>query len=374
LSEQIISIDNAIPYLLEKKFVDISSVVNEEIRIIDASRKNRNIQIIRRKDRSYLLKQPNISDLLSAETIRRESRLYSLVHGDPDFIPVRKIMPEIIHYDSERNILVLEFISNSQSFNDYNYGLTINEFPASPALKLGDMMATYHRAFNGWTDSAKTSFLPKSFPSNLVIVRPGPFLLTRISPANLELLKLIQKYPDLLEFLEYIYTDWKTQTLIHGDMKWDNVILRQPDNPDLFQMKIVDWELAGLGDPAWDIAGVFHDFISFWIFSLPITGNEKPEQLVSSAEYPLQGMKRAIRSFWKGYVTNAELTNKQSNELLLRSTRYCAARIIQKAYEAHQSSTELSNTAVYMVQTSLNIMYNVEDAVVHLFGIPFRGY
>jgi aminoglycoside phosphotransferase (APT) family kinase protein len=137
-------------------------------------------------------------------------------------------------------------------------------------------------------------------------------------------------------------------------------------------MRIVDWELAEIGDPAWDIGGALHDFISFWLYSLPITGNENPEQLISSTEYPLQNMKKAIRAFWRGYIKTAGLQGRKANELLIRSTRYCAARLIQKTYESHQSSSELSNTAFYMVQTSLNIMKNTDDAVIHLFGIPLN--
>ena len=37
--------------------------------------------------------------------------------------------------------------------------------------------------------------------------------------------------------------------LVNHDLKWDNVVLTGPTQ----QPVLVDWELAGLGDPAWDL-------------------------------------------------------------------------------------------------------------------------
>lgn len=46
---------------------------------------------------------------------------------------------------------------------------------------------------------------------------------------------------------------WTARTAIHGDVKFDNV-LAMPADPG--RMWLVDWELAGRGEPVWDLAGV----------------------------------------------------------------------------------------------------------------------
>ncbi|HWI70873.1 MAG TPA: phosphotransferase [Baekduia sp.] len=43
---------------------------------------------------------------------------------------------------------------------------------------------------------------------------------------------------------------WTARAAIHGDVKFDNVLVAGD------RMLLVDWELAGLGEPAWDLAGV----------------------------------------------------------------------------------------------------------------------
>ena len=62
-------------------------------------------------------------------------------------------------------------------------------------------------------------------------------------------------------------------------------------------MKIVDWELTEIGDPAWDIGGTLHESIVYWLNSLPITGKENPDELIDSTDYPLHHLKNADKIF-----------------------------------------------------------------------------
>ena len=47
---------------------------------------------------------------------------------------------------------------------------------------------------------------------------------------------------------------WRAETFIHNDVKWDNfLVYARAGSRRLTQMKIIDWELANFGDPAWDV-------------------------------------------------------------------------------------------------------------------------
>lgn len=74
-----ISIDNVTGYLIDRGLINMESIVEDSLKIIDVSRKNRNIKVIRKNNVSYLLKQPYASDRRSAGTIRNEAYLYYLV-------------------------------------------------------------------------------------------------------------------------------------------------------------------------------------------------------------------------------------------------------------------------------------------------------
>lgn len=368
----IINIDNITPYLIEKKLVDIESIIDGDLRIVDISRKNRNLKVVRKNAVSLLMKQANIGDKYSRLTIQREASLYEAVYSMTELTSIRSVFPRFLGYDPNADILTIEFVNEAESLNEYFYNTSFDKLPTEPSLRLGILMASYHKAFETLIDDEKFSLFPKSHPFPFLLARPGPTIFSSLSPANLQLLKVLQKYPVISDYLTNLHNEWKIQTLIHGDIKWDNVIVRKNiDTKSLIDMKIVDWELCELGDPCWDIGGTLQDFISFWLFSIPLTGRESPDQLIKSAEYPLQNMKDSIRAFWQGYTKTTGIKGVEADELLYKSTKYSAARLIHKAYESQQKLTQLSNTAVYMIQTSLNILNDIESSIIHLFGIPF---
>jgi len=47
---------------------------------------------------------------------------------------------------------------------------------------------------------------------------------------------------------------WRSMTLIHADLKHDNVLLDR--TAEGWKVTVLDWEMARLGDPAWDLAGL----------------------------------------------------------------------------------------------------------------------
>lgn len=64
----------------------------------------------------------------------------------------------------------------------------------------------------------------------------------------------MQLVPQLPEALDSLLSSWQFETLIHGDMRWENCLVRT----DRDTIHFVDWELANLGDGAWDVAGILH--------------------------------------------------------------------------------------------------------------------
>ena len=53
------------------------------------------------------------------------------------------------------------------------------------------------------------------------------------------------------------------------------------------ELWIVDWEAVGFGDPAWDVAGALQDFLVYWVFSMPMSHELTPEQMIAQARVPL---------------------------------------------------------------------------------------
>jgi thiamine kinase-like enzyme len=373
----IITIDNVLQYLLKKGFIDTKSTLGKDFDLIDASSKrNRVLKVIRKHGKSYIVKQPCTSDPYSKERIRTEAILYGLSKVNYDFAILRGIVPHILDFDVSNDIMILDLVSQGQPLSQficYKHG---RAFLKDIAHELGRLLASYHRAFEVTNNASQKilEFFPKKIPSTLGITDPESEISADISRANLQLLKFIQKCPELYQSLNELRSDWHFETLMHGDIRFDNVMISHANNKrDPPSMKIIDWELADIGDPAWDIGGALHDFISVWLSSLHERKNESSwRQVLGSTENLILNIQDSIRTFWDIYKKTSGIEGLEAIKLLRRSTKYCAIFFIQSAYESLTYSTELSGIAISMLQVSLKILRNLNHTITHLLGIPFR--
>lgn len=367
--DDFISKDNVVEYLLGKGLINNKSIVDGNIQIFDISRKNRNIKISLKIGHSFFLKQANPYDRNNGTSIKRESLLYAMMQNENEFKSLANFAPRIHDYDGEKNIMITEFVQG-HSWNQYILRQTKMNIEKDLVVALGRMISTFHNAFEKIMANEKLRFLPKMFSFPNLMIHPGPEVFTDLSPANLELLKLIQKDPKAFAVLEELFAHWASETLIHGDIKFDNIIINT--NRKTNKSIITDWESANIGDPAWDIGSIFQEFIRSWLYSLPLTGTETAQELLNLSKESFQNMQSTMRYFWNEYTENIHKNTKFTNDLLIKSTKYCAARLIQSAYEMLHSQSQLNNISVYMVQIALNILVDVNNATIHLLGIPFK--
>ncbi|MGE3397838.1 MAG: phosphotransferase family protein [Candidatus Nitrosocosmicus sp.] len=355
--------------MMKNNFVNSKSIVMGDLQITDISRKNRNILLLRKNATSYLVKQSDGIRVNKQSTVETEFLLYKLIEDDQRFSSLIDFFPKAFKYDKNFNILVVEFIRESISFHKNNYNPqseNINEF----ARLLGKIMSLYHGTFSK-LESNEINFLPKMNMDKLNIVTPLVQIFEDVSPANLEFFKIIQKHQVIHNAFQELPRKWKCETLIHGDFKWDNVIV-QSSKTSQNKVKIVDWEYASLGDTAWDIGAALRDFLVYWIEFLPMEKYLDVTQLVNSTNYPLQRIKNSIRSYWKGYIMNTDKSNNQQVDLLIRSVSFCAIHLILKVFEMHQFSPVLTNKGIYMTQLAINMMTNLEKSIIYLLGIPLQ--
>ncbi|MGE0690652.1 MAG: phosphotransferase family protein [Candidatus Nitrosocosmicus sp.] len=362
--------NNVIDYLISNRLLDNRSIVDDGLEIYDISRKNRNIKISTYVNSGLFLKQSNLHDIHSSIAIKRESLLYTLIQTEGEFAFLKDITPKIHNYDEKNNIMITDLIFG----NTWNQYITLHpnmKIEIEVIASLAHAVAKYHQVFeNAIINSDRLCFLPKTFVFKNLFVRPGPEIFVNLSQANMTLIKHVQNDLKASNTLEELYLSWNTNTIIHGDIKFDNIIV-SVNNGNVVNV-ITDWEMASIGDPAWDIGSIFQEFIRSWLMRLPILGNEKPLLLLQNSEESYQNMQNAIRVFWNAYLETVRKSNREANDLLLKSVKFCAARLLQSVFEMLHSQNELNNVSVYMIQLSLNILGNPSNSAIHFFGIPFK--
>ena len=181
---------------------------------------------------------------------------------------------------------------------------------------------------------------------------------------------IVRSYPEFNETLDELRDKWRFDSLIHGDMKWDNLVVSvAEENGKGESVKIVDWELADIGDARWDVGAILQSYLSFWILSIPPNAEANAEQLERLAQYPLEPMQPAIRAFWKTYIATRQIGNEEGRQLLESCVKFGAARMIQTAYEYMQYSPQISASALYLLQVSLNTLKSPKEAISDLLSL-----
>jgi hypothetical protein len=316
------------------------------------------------------LKQVQRWDQSSLATLQLEAHCYRLTHENKEFDSLRALVPRFHFYDAGRAVLVTELLGGGESLAEY-YSRN-NRFPNEVATQLGRAFGSYHRVIKNSNSSETTPLFPRRVPWVFSFHQMNPPALQDVSAGSIQMLNILKRHPDFARVLDKLAAEWKFESLIHGDIKWDNCVLVPDAKHQTVQLKLVDWELADWGDPCWDVAAIFSAFIVFWIQSLPLSPGSSVEQAMSQSQYPIEKMQPAIRSFWSAYTKEMQLEGLAQQEVLRRSVLFCGARTIQTAYEFVQASAQMNQLTCLILQASLNILTQAEEASKELLGLTIQ--
>lgn len=351
-------------YLLRRGLLSPERIVDGDFVVRNASSRNLNFKVEIKNGRSYLLKQGYGQE--GEATVAREASVYRYLSGlDRDFT---RHLPRFYGYDDQARVLVLELVSDSEDLRTHQTRL--GQFPADLAESLGRALGKLHRL----TRRPQAASAPDRAPWIFFLPRPDLGVFRELSGANLELIKILQTAAGFMERLDSLRQTWREEALLHFDTKWDNYLVLGQDGADAEPLKVIDWELASPGDPAWDIGSALGHYLSAWLFSIPITGSDPPRRFAEMATHPLDSIKPAIAACWNGYLEGAQLDPAGAEELLLRSVRYAATRLLHTAYESMQASPQLISNAVLHLQLSLNILLRPQEAAGLLLGLKLKRW
>src|SRR5438477_559487 len=109
---------NVAPYLLKRGLVGAQSLVEGDLSVVDASRRNTNFKVVRERGVSYLLKQGIGPE--RAMTVDNEAAVYRLLHSVKGTARFRRYLPEVYLYSPEEHILTLELLTGARHLGEYH--------------------------------------------------------------------------------------------------------------------------------------------------------------------------------------------------------------------------------------------------------------
>jgi len=346
-------------YLIDRGLLEASALVEGELVVRDRSSRNRNFTVETANGSQFLLKQGLGAEAVA--TVANEAAVYARL---ADEALVARYLPRFYDYDRSEGVLVLEYVRGAEDLRSHH--LNSGRFSAGPAAELGAALGTLHRI-------TRTAAEPAPYAAAWVLSLHEPSLAIHreISAAGLELLRVLQQAEDLGESLARLRETWRPDALIHADIKWDNCLVRDAGGSSE-EIRLVDWESSYRGDPCWDFGSALSQYLSFWLFSIPVTGEVPPARFPELAASPLDSMKPALAACWLAYRQALGVEADEARAVLLRSVELAGARLVQTAFEAAQMMQMLTSSLILHLQLANNVLTRPE-AAVRLLGLPSAG-
>jgi thiamine kinase-like enzyme len=339
-------------YLLDKGFLHPDYFLSGDYTLSPQMSRNSIFKIQHQKDNGLFVKQLVQQDHTNRYLMQKDATSHYLIHQSNLYKETAQYIPKYYGYDPNHHILITEYFQNTKSIHEEVFRTkTISE---AHAKKMAEILASFHFDIRDEINSDESlQFYSGDLPW---ILKMGNLSNTNGRGGNNGVVTEIQKNPNLVKKIENIAAQWETYSLIHGDVKWINFIVTE-DGKDV---KLIDWEIADLGDPLWDVAGALQSYFSSWILSFD---NRYKEYIKTpNTEFlTIEIMLPIIKIFWDTYAKLKKYSKADKKQKLLKTLKYTAARMIQTAFENNTSQNQIKNNSLKMIQFCDNLLTNTEQ-------------
>jgi hypothetical protein len=340
--------------LLSRGAVRPGEIADEQVRFVGAGHRSTAFKVLRDEPgRSHLVK---LADGFGGSGFPAEDDFYRRVAAEPALAPVLNLLSPALS-GVGGGVLGLELLAGAQTLDDLFRAA--GRFEAGALDAAGAALGTLHRFGRQLLACvAAPNLLPWAFDLRGTFGEGA----ARARASDRAVLAVIARDPELSRLLDALHPHWQPAGLIHGDMKWDHLLL-EPGG--VRAVKIIDWETAQEGDPAWDLAGIVQDFARAWIHSMP-TGGASPDDPAGRALYPAEQVRADLGRFWRAYARAAEPPDPPA--LLARAVRFTGARLLETILQQQRDAHALTRHSVLMLELCRNVMRDPHAAVAALVG------
>lgn len=358
---------NIAHYLLDTGYFTIDTLLDGQFTVHLTNSRNTNYLINRARADALFVKQVQTLDQEKIETLRTEATCYWLANNEAEYGQLKTFLPGYVAFDPQNHILITKAIDGAINLNDfYDQQKT---FPLALANRQAELLSSFHKTISQAVQNGPSLRLfRKQQPVVFLWSEAGfPNYGGQRSEAERQMVQLITQNGDYMQKLESVRKQWQTTSLIHGDIKPANFLL----NADALQsndydLRLIDWETADIGDPCWDLAAVFQSYLFYWVTHEPLAGQSAQGQY----GFALDIMQPSMRQFWKTYVGLMEWADDEARTNLLKTVGYCALKLIHTCYESIQQAPSMNTHTARMLQLSLNMLRTPEEAIRSVLSIP----
>jgi Phosphotransferase enzyme family len=374
----ILDTDNVFEYLSTLDYCNIADRETSNVTIIPA--KNFNLLITFADGRHLLVKQELHDDLgQTKQEFRLAWRMNQLVEDFPDFgVKINNFLPRILHFDPDRAILIVDYLTTHIDL--YHYYSQENQFPISIARSIGQLLANLHG--NTFDRPEYQQFLDRR--SNDYITNPASDLIQRLAyitpivfrmmpPECLQFFKLYQRFPSLSQAIFDLGNAIAPSCLVHNDLKINNILLDLSwESPTSTTIKLIDWERAGWGDPAFDLGCMLGSYLEIWLDGLMISKTLSINESLQLTSTPLELIQPSLFSLVESYLIGFPAMTIARPDYLDRVIQFAGLSLIQRIEINIDEDRIFGNRGIIMLQVAKQLLCTPHAAMSTLFGSNFN--
>lgn len=328
---------DALQHLLRLGLVTPGELMTHDIRATEYIGRNHLVRFERSGAPCYIVKQPRDENAPDAATMWTEAAIFWLSVHNPGFAKLAPWMPKYYHYDEPNKLLTIELVAASDSL----HAKQMSGAALDPRLlhDLGRGFGTLHGLASQvlHEDRVRDLFRP-GLAWVLTLGQPQSPYSPATSAARSILATVLQR-PDAVAALAQARADWRDAHIVHGDAKAANVLILESG-----AVRIIDWQIAALGDGLWDVAGMVHSLLT----PNPL-GPPEPLAAAQARAFAL------IDALWCGYVEviapPAHLADPRITLL-----RLAGARTLQTCLESAQFTEQIYPNMPALLQLGMELL------------------
>ena len=323
-----------------------SDAADPRLRVDTLTRSHQVVRVTAPDGRAVIVKQPMPEARQSGRSLYRELYIYRLASW---MEALSKILPAPLLIDEGRQLLVCECLSFAPNWPDE---LEIESLAApGVARELGQAMAGWHH------ETKEIALEPSPAPGILYITDSLEPALEGRSESAQTFMRSLPADPEFRQALEEGANLYEPSCLIHGDIRPDNWVVRRSQSE--LKFKVFDWEMSGLGDPAWEIGSACSESVLQLIRSGLSTDPDE-------SGWPSLA-KPTLHEFLSAYTTARRDVDPSGSILWDRVTLFAAARLLHVASEWAEYSHNIDSGGVErIVAQARNLLRAREQAAASL--------
>jgi Ser/Thr protein kinase RdoA (MazF antagonist) len=316
-------------YLLDRGLVSPTAILRADVAVVDQSMSHRAFRVdVGGRPRLFL----KAADRLGTEgrDLSVEVAVYRLATTSR---PLARTLPRCHYLDEAAGVVVLDAVPGDT--------LAAYLTPANaPDPRAAALLAAYGEAI------ARVHRVPTeplgAPPWLLIALEPMWGGYEWLPPPCAALLRRLAATPAMREGFRRTRDRWRPRVLVHGDLRWANVLVAE--EPDDARLRIVDWELACLGDPSWDVGSALADLVM--LLALQRTGGASRAELVAWAAPLLAAYRHELDAAPSDWLSLLDL-----------SVRMAAVRLVQGLVEiGHVHPYEMEAAEPVLIEWSAELL------------------